>query len=267
MSCPLRNQVDGIRARTHEVTSVVHRASSNRPTQLFAGEDARIAFISLSLLGSLLPLNEVVRIKIRLSERCSANTPRGNTTLTICYIKETEKEEEDRTAYDSSTVKKLFQAWWSIAEPSESNRSDHNRRMIASHLASIVREILMKDDLSSALVYSLIVQLPENEVIGRCLGFTRTAPSDDDTSVTQNEARLLKSLIEYDGGRFIPCFLTICAQRGRDLSRAWEKGLLDSIVTIVRCKQVFIEPAQDALDFAENVMLRASRLVSCLAND
>lgn len=217
----------------------------SEPSEIFLSSEAkREAFLFFSLLGPLLPFDILSKVKLAILESCYLrNISQSDAImdkLVLYFVRCTESDADSCNNYEPTVLQKTFETWWWLSNPSTTRLENESRRLILHHLESIVRTVLTKDDLDSALLYSMIARFPADEVVDRCLEATVSDKSAERNATSSDDFSLLNTLFAYDPPRYAPPFLLKFKEGDAHVANAWKGGLLDqAVLSLLRHRDVF----------------------------
>jgi hypothetical protein len=241
-------------------------ALSEASEDFLSNEAKREAFLFFSLLGPLLPFDILSKVKLAILESCylrnSSQSDAIMDKLVLCFVQCTESDADSGNNYEPTVLRKTFETWWWLSNPSTAKKLENeSRRLILHHLESIVRTVLRKDDLDSALLYSMIARFPADQVVDRCLEAAVSDKSAETSVASSEDFSLLNTLFAYDPPRYAPPFLHKFKKGDAHVANAWKGGLLDrAVLALLRHRDVF----DDTLTFDDLTNAILSRMTQTM---
>jgi hypothetical protein len=232
-SSPCGRQLQEACERIDKASLSLSTSAAKKTIDLLSTEARRHAFLHASLLGPVLPSRSIFKTRLKLLESCCVDVGKRqkvDTTLALRYIRDSETDDADGSVYETDILKRTFHAWWALRPLDTEGLLRSELLSLGDHLSSIFARLLSMDNTESAVVYAMLIQLPANKIVGRCLEFISHQSGSDSSKRTGGYIALLKAIVSHDFKRYAPAFLNSFAQRGSSLSLAFDNGMFDAVV-------------------------------------
>jgi hypothetical protein len=232
-SSPCRRQLQETCERIDKASSSFSKSAAHKTIGLLSTEARKHAFLHAAVLGPVLPSRSIFRTRLELLESCCVdvgNRQNVDTTLALRYVRDSELDDPDDSVYEPEILKRTFHAWWALRPLDTEGLQRSELLSLADHLSSIFARLLSMDNTESAVVYTMLIQLPANKIVGRCLEFIARESGSVSSKRKGGYIALLKAMVYHDFKRYAPSFLDSFEQRGSSLSLAFDNGMLDAVV-------------------------------------
>ena len=264
-SCPVANEVDAFQIPVNKAVSCISDAAQSR--NLLSSKEKSHALLLLSLLGPILPRQWSEMMRLELLEYSTGKCRRLDTTLVIGYSRDCMRPVENDDQHDRVILRRSFQAWWAMSPSSIQRKKSSELLGLADSMACYFAKVLSFPSVASAVVYELILQIPENELVGRCLDFIELGFHNDTKELSAGSINFLNVITSHDFRRFGPSFLRVFVKRSSSLKRIFFQGLLDVIVLrFVKKFDELPKCAEESLQVTSFILSRCEKALARLVS-
>ena len=233
-SSPVGHRIEVIGDRIRNGISNISDPTKTKGLVFVMGR--RLAFLLFSFLGPILPNSWSDMAKLELLDSCfkgSGKRGRFDSILTLAYIVNSMETANEEDHHDPEVLRKIFDAWWSI--PPLIGKGEQSSKFLAlgDRMAEKFSRLLSQPRVESGVVYELMLQHSENDLIDRCLTFLGSQSNIASKQSIRGSVALLNAIISHDFWRFGPAFLMAFIRRNASLDGLFDKGLLDESALIV----------------------------------
>ena len=245
-----------LRNRTAEAMSFLC-VPANGPKPTLESRTSRESFLLLSMIGSEISFEYVAKIILKLLEDIQKGSSVSDATsvIALAYIKSRASKPDPGKYLNPLVLRQTFEMWWSLSTTRSHDPPQVDARlMIACYLAPWITSLFEAKNFDSLVLFSVTQREPEDAVIDKLLALIVLDP------IGRSISRILIAIMEYDGRRYIPCFVSRFNKGCEKVMKPWHRGFLyDVMLVVIRNHDVttdaaFTEIVQSVTEWCAHIL-------------
>jgi len=255
LSCPFATSNEFIRRIEKNKADTLFKSRN----EIFLSTEHISQLLRVSLLKNHLPPNSFEKIQLSLiSDMKNRSSSIGLQFLVCCFGIRAQRFDEDY-AFEYFVLETAINAWLWVAKEAKYKKSLLYRQ-IKSSLCALLVHSMKKETIKAATLLMLIDKHPESLILELCVDFSIV----DDKSGALAEIEFLNILLRIDSYRFLRPLLSYLRNMSARLSKAWQRGYLDTSVEILM-RQIKSSPEMLDSFFEVLTPIASQRLIQTLS--